>query len=200
MDRPPSGLSPAQIDIAVEMIGAGGGLRVLPVAGDSMRPTLAPGDALLVDLAARSPRAGDLVLFRSGDALVVHRFLRRVRSRRRGPHLRMRGDARPTFDPPVRDEDLRGTVRAVRRAGTWWDLSGRRARLWAIAVALHDRFWGIAFSAAALRIGRDRAVARAVARLDGRLLRFADRTAFARMHARLPEPPPGEEADTAPLL
>jgi hypothetical protein len=193
MEHPIDRLPLDHLDIAVEMIGASGGLRTLPVTGESMLPTFGTDDALLVDLGARRPRAGDVVLFRSGDSLVVHRYLRRVSSRRRGDHLRMRGDGRSSFDPPVRDEDIRGIVRAIRRGGTWWSLEGSGARFWGLAVSWHDRFWGVLF-AAARRFGGSRGPSPWIFRADRRCLRVADRALFSRFHRKVePDRPDGSE-------
>jgi len=201
-----------RLDAALDLLAVAGGRHVVPVTGESMLPTLAPGDALQVEFGGGRPRPGDLVLFRQADGLVVHRCLARLR----GPDgeatvLRMRGDGRPTFDPPVADGDVRGLVRAIRRRGTWWALDrGAGARGWARAVAWHDHAWGLLFAvvrmAAGSRSGADRprGPARWVARADRLALRAADRALFRWFHARMPAPgagpgtPPG--ADIGPLL
>ena len=58
------GLEVRLLDAAVDLMGrAGRGGRV-QVVGESMRPTLAPGDVLAVDFSPGTPRRGDLLLFR----------------------------------------------------------------------------------------------------------------------------------------
>jgi hypothetical protein len=192
-----SSLPRANLDVALELLGEGGGVRVLSVNGSSMVPTLADGDGIAVDLGATVPRPGDLALFRQADGLVVHRFLRAVTRSRHGAHLRFRGDGRPSFDPPVASGDVRGIVRAVRRGEAWWSLEGPAARAWARALAWHGRFWGFKF-AVAHRIFGSRAPRTAmpwpvrwVARVDRMALRALDRALFRALHRRVSEPPQG---------
>lgn len=186
----------ANLDAAFDLLAEAGGVRVVPVTGPSMLPTLADGDGIAVELGARCPRAGDLVLFRQSGGLVVHRFLRRVTRSRRGAHLRFRGDGRPSFDPPVTEGDLRGVVRAIRRGSRWWSLEGPGARLWARAIAWHARFWGFKFAVARMLFGRPDPTtpppwpARWIAQADRLALRAADRALFRVLH-RPAEPPPG---------
>ncbi|MFN7941364.1 MAG: S24/S26 family peptidase [Thermoanaerobaculia bacterium] len=64
----------------------------LAAVGDSMRPTIAPGDELVVTAAAR-PRPGDIVVVRdAGGRLVAHRVLH-LRRAEGGFELLTRGDA-----------------------------------------------------------------------------------------------------------
>jgi len=101
------------------------------VAGDSMRPTLRPGDRLLVTYGARV-RAGQVVVARFADGtLVVKRA-----TERRGRGWWLRGD---NPDPavgvdsrhrgPVPDEAVLGVVRGrlwprPRRLGAFADVKG----------------------------------------------------------------------------
>lgn len=91
--------------------------REAPVAvtvrGGSMAPLLADGDR--VEIApARFYWPGDVVAFRSGDGLIIHRLLG---YRRYGGRLAAvtRGDAAPRPDLPVALDQLLGRV--VRPAG-----------------------------------------------------------------------------------
>jgi signal peptidase I len=90
------------------------------VRGGSMSPLLADGDR--VEIApARFYWPGDVVAFRAGDGLILHRFLG---YRRYGGRLAAvtRGDAAPRPDSPVSLDRLLGRVvrvgdRTVRQAG-----------------------------------------------------------------------------------
>lgn len=81
------------------------------IEGDSMLPTLRPGDEVVVDLEARTFRCGDLIVVRDGDDLIAHRVLGV------GPSLETRGDNAPTADPPVPLERVMGPIIELRRMG-----------------------------------------------------------------------------------
>jgi hypothetical protein len=59
--------------------------------GGSMSPLLRPGDAIRVGPAPSRLRAGDVVLYLSGEVLVAHRVIR-TPSARSGSPLRVKGD------------------------------------------------------------------------------------------------------------
>jgi hypothetical protein len=196
----------SRLDAAADLLGRAGRLGRIPVVGDSMRPTLMAGLAILVDFRPDRTQVGDLVLFRQGGALVVHRLLARVRSRRAGPCLRTRGDGRPDLDPPVLAPSVLGRVVAVERPdGTWRSLEGPTARVYAALLAAHDHTWAALWTLA----GRaDRAFRRtglatdlkgAVARADRAVLAIVDRALFRAAHrARRAPAGAGDVAD--PLL
>lgn len=173
------------------------GRRVMPTRADtdSMFPTIHPGERILVDFAAERPRFGQLWVFRSGGEQVVHRYLGRV-PWRGGWCLRFRGDNRPHFDPPAREQDLRGRVVGLERRGRWRSLCGRGAGLYGAAVAVHDHAFGLA-GGAVERVARaggarpgDSPLLRWLVRLDRALLRAADRGLFDLLHREM-EPPRG---------
>jgi hypothetical protein len=186
------------LDAAVELLGLGGGPRELPTREDtgSMMPTLQPGGEIRVDLSRARPRLGDITVFRQGPQLVVHRFLGRVPSPRVGWCLRCRGDYAPGFDPPVRPEDVRGRVVALEREGRWFSLDGGPARAYAVALALHDHFWGlvIGFVDRVARLGgaeeRESPLTKALIRFDRASLRRVDALLFERVHRPAGEPGP----------
>ncbi len=181
------------------------GRRPMPTRADtdSMRPTLESGGSILVDFAATRPRVGELWVFQSKGEQVVHRYLGRVPART-GWSRRFRGDNRPTFDPPVRDEDLRGHVVAIERGGRWWSLTGPAPALYALGVALHDHLWGAAIGLAerVAQVGGashgESPVVRTLVRVDRTLLRWADRCCSAsctgRPGRRAGEPRPARNA------
>lgn len=169
-------------DEAVDLLAAAGGIAVITISddGESMLPTLRPGQRVAVDFSAREPERGDLVLFRQQDYHVVHRILGIASTPAGGGYLRARGDHRPGLDPPVAPASVRGTVVAVERAsGVWWEMGGGGARLYAIAVALHGSFWaGLAVLGGKIspRL-RD-----LVSRCDQAMLGAAHRTFFSLCH------------------
>jgi hypothetical protein len=174
-------------DDAVEMLAAGGGVAQITIQGESMLPTLRPGQRVAVDFAARSPRRGELALFRQQDYHVVHRILGPASNPPEAGCLRARGDRLPGLDPPVAPSAIRGTVIATEAsADRWWSLRGGGARRYALAVALHALFWG-GLAALAARAGAP-ALRRLVSRCDRALLGFAHRAFFPLCH-RQGEPP-----------
>src|SRR5262245_19973917 len=90
---------------------------ILPIAsGDtSMAPLLRGVDAVRAAPWSGRARAGELLVFRQQDYLVVHRCLGRARARDGARCLRTRGDARPDLDPPVLDDRVVARVAAIRR-------------------------------------------------------------------------------------
>ncbi len=79
--------------------------RLKVVAGDDMRPSIRPDEALLLDRSAR-PAMGDAVAFRNKFGLVVVHRLRYAA----GGYYFTKGDNCPLFDFPFREEDLLGVV------------------------------------------------------------------------------------------
>ncbi len=79
------------------------------VEGNSMLPSLRPGDEVIVDRNPTRIRRGDLVTFQDGDRLIVHRVVQC------DPPIVTRGDNAPYLDAPLRPEQLVGRVIEVRR-------------------------------------------------------------------------------------
>jgi len=196
-----NGIDPLLLDAAVALMGHAGRLGIVRVLGESMRPILPPESLLSVDFAPADLRRGDLLLFRQGQYLAVHRLLFHSTDREGRPCLRTRGDNVLALDPPVDPARVIGRVTAMRRDGEWRDLMTPRARLYAALLAYHDFFWTGSSAVADRTLDRAfRALhvpfspRRTVARLDGALLRAADRLFFRAIHAPVP-PPPGLAAD-----
>lgn len=147
---PPKELPRAVLDAAVDLIAGPGRIALLPMTGESMLPTLRPGQRVAVELVVEGPERGDLLLFRQVDYHVVHRYLGPTTSGDGVPCFRTRGDHVPALDAPLDPARVLGRVIAVEREGEWWDLDGAAARLYALGAALHDLFW----AAAALAAGR----------------------------------------------
>jgi polysaccharide export outer membrane protein len=93
-----------------------GQVLTVPVRGESMRPTLLPGDAVEVAPFLGLPRPGQIVLARLSGALVAHR-LRGVVMREGRRLYRLQGDAERGPDQGILREDLLGRVVAILRQG-----------------------------------------------------------------------------------
>jgi signal peptidase I len=106
------------------------GAVTVPVTGDSMLPTLQPGDRVVL----RRPdvtrlQAGDVVAFRMAGRLVIHRIHGRDRA-----HFITAGDNLGLYDPPVAIEDVIGVATDVlaftRRAAAPTNLSDTCSGEW----------------------------------------------------------------------
>jgi len=191
---PPRILPVESLDAAIALLGRGGRRGILPMVGESMRPTLRPGERVLVEFEPRRLERGDLVLYRQLDYLVVHRVLGPA-SRELEPTLRTRGDGSSSLDPPLERSRVRGRVTAIERDGAWFLLDGGAARAYALAVALHDLAWA-GVHALAIRVDRllghagpQAGLARRVATCDRALLGAVHRVGFRAAHRRSPGEP-----------
>lgn len=179
----------AMLDTAIRMLHCKAPRGNIPVEGTSMLPVLRPGMLLHVDFAPGEPRRGDLLLFRQGDNLVVHRVVGRTRD-----VLKTRGDGRPTLDPPVARADVLGRVDLIGDEDGWRDLRGGLARIYARCLGLHNLAWSRLGAVArrldglAGKLGGGAWCRRAVWLLDSRLARLAHRTMFRLIHRRAEEP------------
>jgi signal peptidase I len=103
----------------------------IEVNGWSMTPLVRPGDEVFVEFGTRAPAFGEIVVYRQGDLMIVHRLVWRQSS---GSEqlLITRGDGMPLFDPPVPSSNVLGVVRSCRRPGSTSNIgvaaSGRPAR------------------------------------------------------------------------
>lgn len=112
--RKPSESTPQQLQKLAIKIAGEGQLRIT-VNGTSMKPSLQPGDALLVDSHLKNEIAlGQIVTFLNGDTLVTHRVVKLQAST-----FILKGDNAPAFDPPIGNGQIVGRVVAVEHAGTW---------------------------------------------------------------------------------
>ncbi len=195
MQTTPADLSDAMLDAAVELLGRSGGSGMVRVQGVSMLPMLRPGQRLAVEFSPARLGAGDLLLFRQGAELVVHRLLGRGGGARGPSYYRTRGDGVPRLDPPVDPANVVGRVTAVEQPAGWRDVRGRPARLYGRCLAWHDRFWSLVQHGASRldpaleRIHWRLRLRPRVAALDRGLLYAAHRLLFAAFHRRIPEPP-----------
>ncbi|NLG27074.1 MAG: hypothetical protein GX557_04135 [Chloroflexi bacterium] len=114
----PNGVPGEVVTAAIEAWRQRDARHWVAVEGDSMWPILRAGDRVRVAHGGPAPRPGDIVVFRAGGQLVVHRLVgSRVAD---GTTLYItRGDHCPAIDPPVSAGDLLGrAVEAVSTRGT----------------------------------------------------------------------------------
>lgn len=117
------------------------GLRWIPVAGDSMWPSLRAGDVAEVEPLVEPPRPGEVVLARFDTSLVLHRVRRCD-----GQVCALRGDNSGIEDPPLPLVRILGRARRVRRGGALlemdrWDVGPRRLGRWRATLKRQVAAW-----------------------------------------------------------
>jgi len=194
MQLPEGKLGRELVLAAVELLGRAGREATVRVQGESMRPTLRPGQLLAVEFSADRLVVGDLLLFRQGDSLLVHRLLGDARPLDGRRRLRTRGDGVATLDPAVDLTHVAGRVIAIEDSGRWLSTRTGAAGAYARCLAWHDRFWaavGVIAHYPERALGRVRVTLRlraAVAVLDRALLQLIHRLLFRRLHREVPPP------------
>jgi len=107
-------LDAPQLSLAAEILASGGTVR-LRAFGNSMLPTLWPGDIVTIEGASRRPPVpGDIVLVLHNQRPLLHRVKKRRDCDGRLQWI-TRGDAVPQSDPPVADSELLGRVSLIQR-------------------------------------------------------------------------------------
>ncbi len=97
--------------------------------GDSMKPTILSGDTIVVAAVdGAAVERGDIVVYRCGRRLLVHRVVGRIRAGD-GSRLHLRGDGKCGVDAPVHRADVVARVVAVERGGRTVRLDGSLTRL-----------------------------------------------------------------------
>src|SRR6267143_4498376 len=128
---------------------------VLRVQGTSMLPLVRPQDiALILQTPMESVRCGDLALFRRENRLFLHRIVKKQGSLE-AAQLLSKGDAHPTMDGILEEQELLGRVVRIYRNGRRIDLDapGQLALgLFISQLSLHSRFWYPAARLVALAI------------------------------------------------
>lgn len=100
--------------LATEILRSRGTLR-LSAFGNSMLPTLWPGDRLTIrQRSIEQVLPGDVVLFAREGRFFIHRVLRKLVLDSH-PRLLTRGDAMPDTDAPVCAEELLGKIVSIER-------------------------------------------------------------------------------------
>jgi hypothetical protein len=116
----------------------------LRVHGTSMMPWVRPRDiALIRRISIENVRCGDVVLFRRENHLFVHRIVQK-RGSLDATQLFSKGDAHPTSDGVVQQQELLGRVMRIYRNGRRIDLDAPRQLalgLFISQLSLHSRFW-----------------------------------------------------------
>jgi Peptidase S24-like len=116
----------------------------LRVHGTSMQPWVRPKDiALIRRISIENVRCGDVVLFRRENHLFVHRIVEK-RGLPGAAQLFSKGDAHPTSDGVVREQELLGRVMRIYRNGRRIDLDAPRQLalgLFISQLSRHSRFW-----------------------------------------------------------
>ncbi|MFL5616588.1 MAG: S24 family peptidase [Gemmatimonadaceae bacterium] len=94
-----------------DVLTAGGHMWVRG-GGWSMHPTIKPGERVLLQPLNREPKPGDVVAFRMGTAILVHRVIDVS-----GPRLHTRGDGSLVCDKPILSSRVLAFAGAVERDG-----------------------------------------------------------------------------------
>jgi hypothetical protein len=114
------------------------------VAGSSMRPTIVAGDVITVrGVDPAELRVGDIVAFRRGNSLCVHRIIDLARSPGGLLVFRTAGDGNPGDDGIQSGDALIGRVSHVTgRDGDWRpeSVDRRVSGLFRVGLARHPRF------------------------------------------------------------
>jgi hypothetical protein len=96
-----------------------------PVEGSSMWPMLRDGEAVVVAHGIRPFSPGDILLYRAGNGLILHRLL----ARQAGDRLVLAGDTHPHSDPAIPLGAVLGRAIAVEAGGREYSLDSRAARM-----------------------------------------------------------------------
>ncbi len=84
--------------------------------GKSMLPTIPPGSLLRLRCTSGVPHIGDIIAYRNGGSLAVHRLIRTVEEPSSGQVVLIcKGDGNAHLDPPVTVDRVVGVVLQVRR-------------------------------------------------------------------------------------
>lgn len=130
-------------ELAEELMRGGNEAR-FRVRGASMHPTIFDGDAVRIrSCSVENVKTGDVVLFRRGGILCLHRVIYRtkgVTGETQG--FVTAGDGLPEPDGVARPRDLIGTVVAAQRGERWIETSSFGSRWWALLRVLASRHPG----------------------------------------------------------
>ena len=106
----------------------------LPVLTDSMMPLLQPGDQVQVSkIVAEEVRFGDIVVFRRGDELIVHRVLKKWHTAN-GVHFSEKGDAGYAYGL-ISAGNVVGRVIRVKKGTKTLDLNSLPSRMASLIVS-----------------------------------------------------------------
>src|SRR5581483_7939029 len=120
----PFELAPSVDELVNERLSLGT-MLTMTVATQSMRPTLIPGDRIV--LARVDPvnaQLGEIVVVKRGNAWVAHRLI----ERQKGGMFVTKGDNTLNADPAMSQERVQSVVHAIQRNGRMRELNSPRAR------------------------------------------------------------------------
>ncbi|MGC2064323.1 MAG: signal peptidase I [Thermodesulfovibrionales bacterium] len=124
-----------------EILSGGAGLRIR-VTGRSMKPFLKGGEILTIRrVSCASLRKGDLILFDSQGALVLHRIIKKVYSDKGTLMFQTQGDAMRAADGPVHQDKVLGKVLKIERS-----LAGGRTK----QMDMESAYWRVISASTAL--------------------------------------------------
>ena len=116
----------------------------LRVHGTSMLPWVRPRDiALIRQISIENVRCGDVVLFRRENHLLVHRIVEK-RGSLDASQIFSKGDAHPTSDGVVQEQELLGRVVRIYRKRRRIDMDAPRQLALGLLISqlsLYSRFW-----------------------------------------------------------
>lgn len=129
-----------------------GQLLRLRSRGGSMIPALREGDVVTV-IAQKKCRLGDIILYRQGDSLVMHRVVAKSATR-----IITKGDAVGKLDRPITSQDIWGWAVSFERHGKVHPLNSLASRLVGLAFSLTVPWIpkSLSILAAVKRLGRNK--------------------------------------------
>jgi hypothetical protein len=108
------------MELLAELLRRGKAVEVR-ARGGSMHPIIRDGDRVRIEpVRADELRAGDIIAYRRGGRLFVHRYLGRWAN---SGAMRTRGDSHSRVEPPLDPSEVLGRVTAVGRYGKQLRLS-----------------------------------------------------------------------------
>jgi signal peptidase I len=125
VSSPPKQIAATVVDGALDAWAESGRVSRLVVEGGSMLPLLQPGDVVEVQHSRRDLQRGDVVAYRTGRTLIIHRVLRTPGEER---DIEVGGDNRTLTDEAVPLAAVIGRVVGVERGGERWRIDTDRAR------------------------------------------------------------------------
>jgi signal peptidase I len=124
-----------KLDLAAEVLCAGGSLRLMAL-GNSMLPSIWPGDVLCIEhKRGEEVVPGDIVLVARDGRFFIHRLMEKHES-----GWVTRGDSLPQNDPPVEEVQVLGKVSTIHRKGRAVSPNGRVSPLVGVFAGLLCRW------------------------------------------------------------
>jgi hypothetical protein len=99
-----------QVQAAINLWMQAGKQSILTIHGWSMSPLLRDGDSILIDYNTAGIRPGDILAFRQGENLVIHRVIQIVRDGEEITRIVTKGDNNISLDPIVEPHQVIGCI------------------------------------------------------------------------------------------